>query len=442
MGDAVLDLLYLLSLVQLELLFTLQFRSFELIHSTVIKCLNYNDVFIGDRLVSLYTRLGCIKDAHNLFDEIPHKDLVSWNSIISSFSQKGDVSLSLNAFYRLRQEDGMNPNEITLMSLISACGTVEGGYIHGFAVKNGLISEIKVLNSLINMYGKFGFSNEASGLFEMIKLPNLVSWNSIIKIYIQSGLLEKSIMYFNLMRRAGISPDQATIVTILQSCGDLGVGKVVDAFHGLILCSGLDKSIPTTTALLSVYAKSGRLTASCEVFREMKDRDMIAWTAMLAGYAMHGLDGVLGRLEFNFGELGCYYCCLFILVGKYLCYHDDDLGSFVEDTVVKEDNLSLQVQIQGRDTEVHDTADRGHQLCVFGNSKIHHLLLTCYSRICLIISYDTARDADAHKIFLLCIEVKMVEGTKLGGVNCSISLKLMNHFVQLCKKRRKHRASV
>ncbi|KAI3745762.1 hypothetical protein L6452_08169 [Arctium lappa] len=241
------------------------------------------------RLVSLYTRLGCIKDAHNLFDEIPHKDLVSWNSIISSFSQKGDVCLSLNAFYRLRQEDGMNPNEITLISLISACGTVEGGYIHGFAVKNGLISERKVLNSLINMYGKFGYLNEASGLFEMIKLPNLVSWNSIIKIHIRSGLLEKSIMYFNLMRRAGIYPDQATIVTILQSCGDMGVGKVVDAFHGLILCSGLDKSIPTTTALLSVYAKSGRLTASYEVFREMKDRDMIAWTAMLAGYAMHGI---------------------------------------------------------------------------------------------------------------------------------------------------------
>ncbi|KAK9053559.1 hypothetical protein SSX86_024633 [Deinandra increscens subsp. villosa] len=260
----------------------------RLIHSRVIKSLNYNDWFIGDRLVSLYGRLGFINDAHNLFNEMPNKDLVSWNSFISLFSQMGEVGLSLNAFYRMRHEDGMSPNEITLISLIPACGIVEGGYVHGFTVKNGLLSERKVLNSLINMYGKYGCLNAASRLFQMIKLPNLVSWNSIIKIHVQNGLLEKGISNFNVMRRVEIYPDQATIVSILQGCAEIGIGKVVDAFHGNILRSGLDKSIPTMTALLNVYSKSGRLTASCEIFGEMKEPDMIAWTAMLAAYAMHG----------------------------------------------------------------------------------------------------------------------------------------------------------
>ncbi|GKB49727.1 pentatricopeptide repeat-containing protein [Tanacetum coccineum] len=144
------------------------------------------------------------------------------------------------------------------------------------------------MNAFVNMYGSFGCLKVASELFEMIELPNLVSWNSIIKILVQNGLLEKSVLYFNLMRRDGIYPDQATIVTILQGCGDVGVGKLVDAFHGNILCSGLDKSIPTVTALLNVYAKSGRLKSSSEVFNEIKEPDMIAWTAMLAAYAMHG----------------------------------------------------------------------------------------------------------------------------------------------------------
>ncbi|KAD1826807.1 hypothetical protein R6Q59_006961 [Mikania micrantha] len=260
----------------------------RLIHSRVVKCLNYNDWFVGDRLVSLYARLGFISDAHNLFDEIPDRDLVSWNSFISVFSKMGEVGLSLNAFYRMRHEDAMNPNEITLISLISGCGIVEGGYVHGFAVKNGLLSERKVLNSFINMYGKYGCLNAASRLFQMIKLPNLVSWNSIIKIHVQNGLLEKGISYFNIMRGVEIYPDQATIVTVLQGCADIGVGKTVDAYHGYILCSGLDISVPTMTALLNVYAKSGRLTASCEIFREMREPDMIAWTAMLAAYAIHG----------------------------------------------------------------------------------------------------------------------------------------------------------
>ncbi|XP_024961261.1 pentatricopeptide repeat-containing protein At5g40410, mitochondrial-like [Cynara cardunculus var. scolymus] len=277
MGDAVLDLLYLLSFAQVDLLFTLQIRSFELIHSTVVKCSNYNHGFIGDRLVSLYTRLGCIKDAHNLFDEIPHKDLVSWNSIISSFSQKGDVGLSLNAFYRLRQEDGMNPNEITLISLISACGTLEGGYIHGFAVKNGLISQTKVLNSLINMYGKFGYLNEASGLFETIKLPNLVSWNSIIKIHIQSGLSEKSILYFNLMRRAGIYPDQATI-----AFGDIELGEEVA--ERLIALNPLDSR--NYIMLSSIYAKAGCWKDFSKVRALMKEKGLVRTAG--CSYIEHG----------------------------------------------------------------------------------------------------------------------------------------------------------
>ncbi|KAI3724547.1 hypothetical protein L2E82_36328 [Cichorium intybus] len=260
----------------------------RLIHSRIIKCLNYNDGFIGDRLVSLYARLGCIKDAHHLFDEIPNKDLVSWNSIISVFSQKGEVSLSLNTFYRMRHEYEMKPNEITLISLIPACEILVGAYLHGFALKNGLSSEIKVSNSLINMYGKFGDLNTASRLFDTIKSPNLVSWNSIINIQIQNGLIDKGIFYFNSMRRAEIYPDQATIVTILHGCADIGVGELVDAFHSNILCSGLDKNTPILTALLTVYSKSGRLNNSCQLFKEMKNRDTIAWTAMLAGYAIHG----------------------------------------------------------------------------------------------------------------------------------------------------------
>ncbi|CAH1439511.1 unnamed protein product [Lactuca virosa] len=260
----------------------------RLIHSRVVKCLNYNDGFIGDRLVSLYARLGSIKDAHHLFDEIPNKDLVSWNSIISVFSQKGEVSLSLNAFYRMRHEYEMNPNEITLISLIPACEILEGSYLHGFAVKSGLLSETKVLNSLINMYGKFGHLNTASKLFDTIKSPNLVSWNSIINVHIQSGLMEDCIWYFNSMRRVSIYPDQATIVTILHGCADIGVGKLVDTFHGNILCCGLDTNIPILTTLLTVYAKSGRLSDSCELFKQMKNPDTIAWTAMLAGYTIHG----------------------------------------------------------------------------------------------------------------------------------------------------------
>ncbi|KAL2456398.1 Pentatricopeptide repeat-containing protein [Abeliophyllum distichum] len=90
------------------------------------------------------------------------------------------------------------------------------------------------------------------------------------------------------MRRVDVKPDQVTMVSLLQGCGDIGVTKLAEVVHGYILSAGLDENITIATTVLSVYAKSGRLDALCALFREMKNPDRIAWTAMIGGYAMHG----------------------------------------------------------------------------------------------------------------------------------------------------------
>ncbi|KAF8405479.1 hypothetical protein HHK36_010385 [Tetracentron sinense] len=262
------------------------------IHARAIKSVKYSHGFIGDRLVAAYVKFGCMDDARRLFVEMPDKDLVSWNSMISLHSRRGDVSESLNVFCVMRSEMGMKANEVTLISILPACADMralnEGKYIHGYAVKSGIASETKVVNSLINMYGKCGSVDAAWQLFEAMQVKNLVSWNSIVSIYTQSGFADEGISLFNLMRNAGIKPDRATLVTLLQACADLAAEKQAKAIHGYILSCGFNTDFAVTTVLISVYAKSGRLHDSNEVFGEMKYPDRIAWTAMLAGYAMHG----------------------------------------------------------------------------------------------------------------------------------------------------------
>ncbi|XP_022867313.1 pentatricopeptide repeat-containing protein At5g40410, mitochondrial [Olea europaea var. sylvestris] len=261
-------------------------------HARIFKSLNYEDGFIGDRLVSVYTKLGFFEYAWNLFDEMPKKDLVSWNSLISGFSRKGELNYCLNSFHRMRFEMGLEPNEVSLICIISACteraAFCEGNYIHGLAIKTGLIVEIKVVNSLINMYGKLGYLDMARQLFDAMPKPNLVSWNSIIIVLVQHGVFNEALEVFKVMRRIDVKPDQATMVSLLQGCGDIGVMKLAEVIHGYMLSAGLDENITIATSVLSVYAKSGRLDASCALFREMKNPDRIAWTAMIGGYAMHG----------------------------------------------------------------------------------------------------------------------------------------------------------
>ncbi|KAB2603685.1 pentatricopeptide repeat-containing protein [Pyrus ussuriensis x Pyrus communis] len=262
------------------------------IQACVVKSLDYRDGFIGDQLVSCYSSLGRADDARNLFDELPHKDLVSWNSLISGFSRRGYVDKCLNAFFRMKFEMGIQPNEVTLMSIISACASrgavVEGMYIHGSAFKLGVLWEVKLVNSLINFYGKSGSLDEVFRLVETMPIANVVSWNLMIAIHTENRSAADGVAYFNLMRRSGIDPDDGTVVSLLQACENLGLRKLSECIHGMIMKCGLNEIVTIATGLLDLYAKLGRLNYSLKIFGEINNPDKVAWTAMLAAYAVHG----------------------------------------------------------------------------------------------------------------------------------------------------------
>ncbi|KAK4253679.1 hypothetical protein QN277_010321 [Acacia crassicarpa] len=262
------------------------------IHARVLKSLNYRDGFIGDQLVSSYISLGFADDAEKLFDEIPHRDLVSWNSLISGFSKRGDLSKCMNVFLTLKSEFSLHMNELTLIPVVSACTSAkarhEGQYLHGIAVKFGMKLESKIANSLINMYGKFGCLDSAFRLFLEIPEPNLVSWNSMVAICTQNGIPDGAFQHFNMMKHNGLLPDEATIVALLQACENLPVVKLVETIHAVIFTCGLDENVTITTSLLILYSKLGRLHASHKVFTEISKPDKVAWSAMIAAYAIHG----------------------------------------------------------------------------------------------------------------------------------------------------------
>lgn len=264
----------------------------RMIHARVIKSLNYRDGFIGDQLVSSYINLEVEEDAQKLFDEMPHRDIVSWNSLISGFSKRGDLGKCMIVFSKLKSEQELSLNELTFIPIISACTSVksqnEGQYLHGCAVKLGIKLESKLANSLINMYGKFGCVDSAFRLFWEIPERNIVSWNSMIAICSQNGNPEEAFHYFDLMKINGHFPDEATIIALLLACENLPIGKLSEAIHGVIFKCGLNENVTIATALLNLYSKLGRLPASHKVFGEINKPDKVAWTAMIAGYAMHG----------------------------------------------------------------------------------------------------------------------------------------------------------
>ncbi|XP_061351531.1 pentatricopeptide repeat-containing protein At5g40410, mitochondrial [Gastrolobium bilobum] len=264
----------------------------RIIHARVIKSLDYRDGFIGDQLVSCYLNLGSTPEAQKLFDEMPKKDFVSWNSLISGFSKRAHLGDCMSVFSTVKSELALELNELTLISVISACASAkaqdEGQYLHCYTLKSGMELEVKVVNALMNMYGKFGCVDSAFKLFWAMPEQNMVSWNSMVAVCTQNGIPNEAVKYFNMMRLNALLPDEATMVSLLRASENLPLGRLVEAIHGAIFTCGLNENIKILTTLLNSYSKLGRFNASRKIFAEISKPDKVAWTAMLAGYAMHG----------------------------------------------------------------------------------------------------------------------------------------------------------
>lgn len=58
--------------------------------------------------------------------------------------------------------------------------------------------------------------------------------------------------------------------------------------HGYLKMCGIELDVVIGTALIDMYGKCGCLAGALEVFDEMPDKDVLAWTAMISAFAIHG----------------------------------------------------------------------------------------------------------------------------------------------------------
>ncbi|KAL3569168.1 hypothetical protein D5086_029058 [Populus alba] len=108
------------------------------VHCLVIKTGYDVDVFVGSSLVDMYAKCGDIKEARNVFDEMPQRNVVSWSGMIYGYTQLGEHEEAMRLFKEALLE-GLNVNDFTLSSVIRVCGSATllelGKQIHGLCFK-------------------------------------------------------------------------------------------------------------------------------------------------------------------------------------------------------------------------------------------------------------------------------------------------------------------
>ncbi|CAN1309438.1 Pentatricopeptide repeat-containing protein At5g08510 [Linum perenne] len=145
------------------------------------------DVPTWNSMIAGYGRVGDMEAALEMFNSMPRKSVVSWTAMISGYSQNGMYSNALELFLKMEDEEceTLKPNEVTIASVLPACanlGALEiGERIDAYARRNGLVKNLYVSNALLEMYSRCGKIDVARRLFdEMGSRRNLCSWNSMI----------------------------------------------------------------------------------------------------------------------------------------------------------------------------------------------------------------------------------------------------------------------
>lgn len=279
---------------------TLSLSETKAIHAHAIKTsLLDSHVHSVNNLLKLYTISGDISSARNLFDRIPHRDIISWTTLIRAYTKSGTPSESIRLFFQmLDTSPDTKPDQITLTVVLSACAALGdlqlARDLHTYINTNtSIANDIHLGNALISMYSKCGDIDTAYKLFTRTRLAerNIVTWNSIISGLTSNAKFKEALSLFRKMQRIGVKPDQVTLVAMLNACANLGALDMGQWLHTLITQSQtLINNHFMANALIDMYGKCGSIDRAHRVFTSIKPkhRDVYSYTSMITALAMHG----------------------------------------------------------------------------------------------------------------------------------------------------------
>ncbi|KAK7389358.1 hypothetical protein VNO78_24300 [Psophocarpus tetragonolobus] len=293
-------------------------------------------LFVHNALISMYGKFGKLDIARHLFDNMPSRDAVSWNTIISCYASRGMWKEAFQLFGSM-QEEGVEMNVIIWNTIAGGClhsGNFRGALnlisqmrtsihldavatvvglnacshlgalrlgkeIHGHAMRTCFDVFDNVKNALITMYSRCRDLGHAFILFHKIEEKGLITWNAMLSGYAHMDRSEEVTILFREMLQNGVEPNYVTIASVLPLCARIANLQHGKEFHCYIMKREQFKEyLLLWNALLDMYARSGKVLEARKVFDSLITRDEVTYTSMILGYGMQG-DGVIALKLFE-----------------------------------------------------------------------------------------------------------------------------------------------
>ncbi|KAK7330855.1 hypothetical protein VNO77_25060 [Canavalia gladiata] len=255
-------------------------------HARIIKLGFEFDLFARNSLIRMYSVFGGIGRARFLFDESSTLDLVSYNSMIDGYVKNGEISAARQLFDEMPERDVFSWN----------CMVAGYAGVGDLDVANELFEtmperDVVSWNCMIDGCARVGNVSLAVEFFDRmpVALRNVVSWNSLLALHVRMKNFGECLRLFDrMMERREAMPNEATLVSVLTACANLGRLSMGMWVHSFIKTSNLELDVLLSTCLLTMYAKCGAMDLATDVFNEMPVRSIVSWNAMIMGHGLHG----------------------------------------------------------------------------------------------------------------------------------------------------------
>ncbi|KAM5555406.1 pentatricopeptide repeat-containing protein [Rosa sericea] len=241
------------------------FRVGKQLHGHVVK-LGIQSLQI--QILNVYVKCKAFNYAQKLFDEMPVRNVVAWNALITGFvdcssNYESNLFLGFSYFRRMLLERG-GPDDITFNGLFRGCIELKdaeiGRQLHCFALKLGFDLSCFVGSALVGLYAKFGLVEDARWAFGV----------------------------FNVMRLEGVKGDEFTFSSLLRASSTWGSCEPGKQIHSTVIRQSFNIDVQVSSALVDMYAKNGNIGDARKAFDAMSIRNVVSWNTIIVGYGQHG----------------------------------------------------------------------------------------------------------------------------------------------------------
>ncbi|XP_022967226.1 pentatricopeptide repeat-containing protein At5g48910-like [Cucurbita maxima] len=307
------------------------------LHSLIVKYGLDSDIFVQNSLMSVYGCCGSVEIAVKVFDEMSERDSVSWSTIIVSFVNNGYASEALALFKAMQLEDKVVPDEVTMLSVISAVshlGALElGRWVRMFIDKLGLEISVALGTALIDMFSRCGSIDESVVVFEEMAVRNVLTWTTLINGFAVHGRSREALAVFHSMRNSGVQPDYITFSSVLVACSHGGLVKEGrDIFETISKDYQMVPHLEHYGCMVDLLGRAGLLNEAYEFVERMPMKpNSIIWRTLLGACANHNNLDIAEKVKAKISELNSSHDGDFVLLSNVY----GAAGRWVEKTSVR-----------------------------------------------------------------------------------------------------------